>query len=259
MNRLTDNDKNYGPLTIARCEWAKAFFIYLSSGGDDEDEEGYRNHIRLQAFNWAIRLALPNLIRPLRGRYQNHPREYGFKFMEGDSFTVLCGVQDGFGCGLPDGVKEKRFHWFLPWMMWRHIRTSVYDTKGEHFATEDKNVHSLDWMKIRDRVPKEEFWFEDYDGEIIKATTHIEEREWLRGESWCSFLSVFFRPKIHRTLDIRFSRGSWKGGTIGHGIDMLPGELHESAFKRYCDKDHRSKSGTYRIKFLGEQKEVAHA
>lgn len=42
------------------------------------------------------------------------------------------------------------------------------------------------------------------------------------------------------TLDLEFSsevgrrKGSWKGGTLGHGIEMLPGELHEAAFRRYC-------------------------
>jgi hypothetical protein len=50
-------------------------------------------------------------------------------------------------------------------------------------------------------------------------------------------------------LDIRFSeetgrrKGSWKGGTLGHGIDMLPGELHEAAFRRYC--------ATHEMEFVG--------
>lgn len=29
-------------------------------------------------------------------------------------------------------------------------------------------------------------------------------------------------------------KGSWKGGTIGHSIEMPPGELHADAFRRYC-------------------------
>ena len=41
-----------------------------------------------------------------------------------------------------------------------------------------------------------------------------------------------------------------KGGTVGHSIDMLPGELHEAAFRRYCEKEHRAKGRRYRIKFL---------
>ncbi len=84
------------------------------------------------------------------------------------------------------------------------------------------------------------FGFSDYDGEALTAVTRIEEREWQRGVRWCRFLSLFWPAKIRRSLDIQFSgetgkrKGSWKGGTIGHSIDMLPGELHEAAFGRYC-------------------------
>jgi hypothetical protein len=48
------------------------------------------------------------------------------------------------------------------------------------------------------------------------------------------------RNTVRRSLDLQFSaevgkrKGSWKGGTIGHSIDMMPGELHEAAFRRYC-------------------------
>jgi len=32
---------------------------------------------------------------------------------------------------------------------------------------------------------------------------------------------------------------------------MEPGELHEAAFRRYCDQEHRSKYSRYRITFVG--------
>jgi hypothetical protein len=84
--------------------------------------------------------------------------------------------------------------------------------------------------------------FNDFDGEVITATTHIEEREWRFGTGWFAWLSLFRRPRIIRSLDIRFSaevgprKGSWKGGTMGHSIEMLPGELHRGAFQRYAAK-----------------------
>lgn len=71
------------------------------------------------------------------------------------------------------------------------------------------------------------------------------------------WLSWFRQPKIRRVLDISFSnetgpeKGSWKGGVMGDGIDMLPGELHEAAFRRYCEQEHRSKYRSYRVTFLG--------
>ena len=101
------------------------------------------------------------------------------------------------------------------------------------------------------------FQFEDYDGEIITATSLIEERQWEFGEGYFKWLSWFRKPKIIRSLDLQFSeevgpeKGSWKGGTVGHGIDMLPGEMHEQAFRRYCDKEHSSKSGKFKLKYIG--------
>lgn len=106
-------------------------------------------------------------------------------------------------------------------------------------------------------VPKAIFEFEDYDGKRIKATTHIAEWEWKFGEGSFKWLSIFRKPKIRRSLDIQFSeevgpeKGSWKGGTIGHSIDMTEGELHESAFRRYCEQEHNSKHRQYKIKFVG--------
>jgi len=82
--------------------------------------------------------------------------------------------------------------------------------------------------------------FRDFDGEELTATTHISEHEWHFGEGQFKWLSLFRRPKISRSLDISFSgetgrrKGSWKGGTTGHSIEMLPGELHYAAFQRYC-------------------------
>ena len=85
--------------------------------------------------------------------------------------------------------------------------------------------------------------FDDFDGERIECTTMIEEREWLRGAKWTEWLSLFYPPKVRRSLELEFSKetgsrkGSWKGGTMGHSIDLEPGELHESGFRRYCAKN----------------------
>ena len=40
-------------------------------------------------------------------------------------------------------------------------------------------------------------------------------------------------------------------GLMGTGIDMLPGELHEAAFRRFCEQDIHNKYGPSRVKFLG--------
>ena len=285
--RYSDNDLVFGPLTVCRNRWHN-FEVEVTSGGGDDDGDGgeFQNALFIHAFNWTIRLYLPNLIRPFRqwvqcdwdretvarlgrnGYWKYWPRDYGFQLYEGDSFSINYGINQGFQ-DLPNGVKEARKHWFLPWMQWRKVRHSLYDLSGKLFwsepdtnrmTSEQRRSGRNEWYKKKDECPKLELWFEDYDGELIKATCHIEEREWRRGEKWCSWMSVFFKRKIRRDLELWFSaevgpeKGSWKGGTIGHSIEMMPGELHESAFRRYCEKDHERKGRTYRLKFLGRQK-----
>ena len=57
MNRLTDNDKNLGPLTIAR--WKGKISAILGSSGEDEAVYSY---LQLIAFGWVAQLKLPYII-----------------------------------------------------------------------------------------------------------------------------------------------------------------------------------------------------
>jgi len=250
--RWSDDDRYFGPFTYVRGGFCPLGVILCS--GDDEDYPGCS--LRMSGFGHTLIVALPRIIRPWRnwvdtskrewssksgGFWDVHRREYGFSVFE-DHLDVCFGPQTG------DSSTEKRWGCFLPWTQWRHIRHSFYGVKGEHIATlPDTGQSYLDdpgrWDRerlIEKSVPTVVFSFADYDGEELTATTKIEEREWRRGEGWFKWLSWFYRPKISRSLDIRFSgevgkrKGSWKGGTIGHAIEMRPNELHEAAFRRYC-------------------------
>ena len=128
----------------------------------------------------------------------------------------------------------------MPWANWRHVRHTLYGLDGNHVWAQ---LEGLPWEESRERqdsCPSVTFEFDDFDGERIRATTKIEEREWRFGTGWFKWLSIFRRPMIRRTLDIDFSaqtgrrKGSWKGGTLGHGINMLPREAPVEAFQRYC-------------------------
>lgn len=269
--RLTDDDRQWGPITYGRTKW-KPLRLVVSSGGDDDDGQT-RNGLTGYAFGWVFRISLPNLIQPWRikhqadwdaatiarlGRnwwYETHPREFGFCLCEGH-LSIYYGAQTN------DGRTTKQWGWFLPWTQWRHVRTSFYDHAGAHFWTEPKRGRRSgielinEQMRSKELCPAWVFEFDDYDGQRITATATIEEREWRFGERWCSWLSIFRKPKIRRSLDLQFSsevgpeKGSWKGGTIGHGLDLLPGELHEAAFRRYCDMEHKRKGRCYRLKFV---------
>lgn len=222
------------------------FKLVLSSGAGD-DYPGCK--LTVAFWRWLIVFNLPPIIKPdvfkVRGQYNYDElieRRYGVYLFE-NHFNICYGRGDANHHRKEFG-EEQRWSCFLPWNEWRHVRHSLYGLDGEHIFSQfdkDKIPNRYDAFRAEEeKTPKRVFKFLDYDGEEIEATTYIEEREWHRGEKWCKWLSLFFKPMIRRSLDVQFNKetgprkGSWKGGTIGHGIDMDPGELHESAFRRYC-------------------------
>lgn len=273
--RWGDNDHYFGPITWHPGDYKRWSIVLVSAGDEDR-----KCHLRISMWRYTLITVLPNIIKPHRekvypqswdaetvkrlGRnwyWSVDQRQYGFGLYDGH-FNLYYGRTGGPSM---DSRVEQRWSCFLPWTQWRHVRHSYFDLNGEHFATlpDTGKSYRLDpdrWEReraIADSVPTAAFAFEDFDGERLIATTRIEEREWRFGTGYFKWLSLFRRPKIRRSLDLRFSgetgteKGSWKGGTIGTGIDMLPGELHEAAFRRYCDQEHSAKGRSYRIKFVG--------
>ncbi|WP_245462939.1 hypothetical protein [Mesorhizobium sp. M7D.F.Ca.US.005.01.1.1] len=227
-------------------------------------EEEYPGcNLRVSAFGRTLIIELPTIIKPYhekveakswdaatierlgRDWYWNiDRRQYGFTYSEGH-LNIYLGRQTN------DSSTTQDWGMFLPWTQWRHVRHSFYGLQGEHLFDEPQGgmakLGGDEWRARWDAqqareasVPTAQFAFKDFDGEDLTATTKIEEREWKFGTGRFKWLSLFRKPKIRRSLDLDFSgetgerKGSWKGGTMGHSIDMLPGELHESAFRRYC-------------------------
>lgn len=254
MNRITwagsDKDRFFGPFTISNDASYPQWGAVATSADDDDRPANARIHLR----NLTVLFPLPAwLIKPHRekvtfrylsendrqrlGRdwyWQVDERAFGFTATEG-ALHLKYGRQSD------DSSTERSKCYFLPWKQWRHVRHSFYDMDGDLFA----HVPDRDWdarEKLETACPTLKFRFADFDGEEITATTRIEEREWRFGEGKFKWLSLFRRPMIKRSLDLRFSaevghrKGSWKGGTIGHSIEMRPGELHEAAFRRYCQE-----------------------
>lgn len=276
--RYSGNDKHFGPFTFSKHKdggWRPLGFM-LDSGGRDEERDNQGCHLKLHGFGYTLIVELPKIIADYKvkhiahswsaetvaamGRnyyYEVFPREFGFTVSDG-SLHVHYGPQTH------DSVTTKSKVFFLPWKQWRFVRRSLYDLHGRHFWTEPtgRQVPMREaWdeqERMRQAVPKAVFEFDDYDGKRIKATTHIEEMVWKFGEGWFKWLSLFRRPMVRRRLEIQFSeevgpeKGSWKGGTVGHSIDLLPRELHEDAFKRYCQQEHRAKYGNFRITYVGK-------
>lgn len=247
------NDRQWGPFLYSKNGTFKQAACILESG-DGEDYKGCT--LRLTGFGHTFIVALPPIVKPevtrVRATYwdeetikklgkdwyeETHERRYGFTSHEG-SFQLY------YGAGNDDCSRNRRMSWSLPWRQWRHVRHSMYDTHGrllwDSNGADSNDVR--DWVQASESCPAMTFVFEDFDGEVIEARTYIEEREWRFGKGWFKWLSFFRRPLVARSLKIEFSsevggeKGSWKGGIMGHSIEMEEGEMHEAAFKRYCEK-----------------------
>jgi hypothetical protein len=253
----SDHDHRFGPFTYARERRYRQFGAVITSG-KGEDDDGWQNgcYIRFHAFRHSLLIGLPQIIKPARrwvdtsrhtwasergGYWEVWPRDFGIIFTDG-------AVHVHRGQRTHDSTTDRTKVYFLPWRSWRHIRRSFYDLEGRHVATLPQmkggyleNPHRWEVERAIEAVcPTASFDFADFDGERLSAVTKIDEREWRLGEGRFKWLSLFAPRKVHRSLDIRFSgetgrrKGSWKGGTVGHSIEMLPGELHEASFQRYC-------------------------
>lgn len=254
--RWGDNDRYFGPFTFAFREKWKPFAILLSSG----DDEYPGSYLRVSAFGNTMIVGLPQLLKPYvgwkdlshydwatpgqdgrKGYTEIDEREYGFTLSDGH-LSVKLGRQT------MDSSTTQDWGCFLPWTQWRGVQDRLYDDKGALWATNTKQAKETwhdnwsRWYEVRKDCPKVRFEFADFDGENGFATTFIEEHDSRLGTGWFKWLGLFKR-RSYRGLDIAFSietgerKGSWKGGTVGHSIRMLPGELHETAFRRYCDEN----------------------
>lgn len=263
-----DRDRYLGPFTFTPRGKTSGGQIGLELGsGDGDDYPGCR--LRIEAWWFTLHVQLPAIIKPWRewveitteptrsqmiasgrkpGYWDMHEREYGFFLFEG-------AIHFHYGPLTHDSRTTKSKVWFYPWREHNQVRHSLYDLEGKHFATlPDWGLRNPHGWTVRNAIeavcPVQRYDFRDFDGEIITATCKIEEREWRRGKGIFRLLFLG-RNKVRRSLDLQFSaevgrrKESWKGGTIGHSIDMLPGELHQSAFERYCQQQG--------LTFLGER------
>lgn len=255
--RWSDHDHRFGPFIYARDSKShRPISVMLDSGGRSDWPAICT--LRIRGFGHTFIVTLPRIIKPWRewvdlsnqewakadavtgkkGYWDEHPQEYGFSLCDGH-------LSINFGAQTMDSSTTRDWGCFLPWTQWRHVRTSIYDQTGAHYWTEPKGqfLESWDDRKAAEKHCEIAFGFADYDGEDLIAYTTIQEWEWHFGVGWFKWLSWFVPRKVCRSLDIRFSgetgdrKGSWKGGTVGHSINMLPGEMHEAAFRRYCTEN----------------------
>ena len=261
-------------------EYAKSdywsFAFSLSNPGEYYEKGDYRTnycnlHFALFGHSWWFRI--PELFKPRKkwvdtskyewstnpkgGYWEYIKREYGI-YMAEDAIHIRYGIQPGCWSSRD---KKNSDHSKVLWIPWKHM---TY--QHEKFFTPDWHFYDIVHPKnrrgalnfemerqVRDNVPKIKFKFNDYDGEEIIATCYISQRVWRRGTSWCKWIGYIRKPLERYYLDIEFSKevgyekGSWKGGTVGHSIEIGYLENPLEAFKRYgsaedCYKNHGRKN-----------------
>lgn len=249
-----ENDHKWGPFLYAKGKSA-GHAIVVSSGDGDE----YRGaRLRLSVGGHTFLLALPAVLVPPHRRkvFPNWDaemvarlgRNWYWDTTEREFGVSLCHglLMFRYGRQTHDSSTEKSAGFFLPWTQWRHVRHSFYSADGTLLRSFVDGVDRSwdDEYAFQKSIPTVDFKFDDFDGERIVAKTKIEEREWRFGTGWFKWLSWFRPAKIKRSLDLEFTaevgrrKGSWKGGTLGHGIEMKPGETVEETFRRYCDENN---------------------
>lgn len=211
---------------------------------------------------------LPQIVKPYRkwtkfsipdtkheGYWDEHPREYGFSLNDNHLHVSL-------GAQTHDSTTTKDWGCFLPWREWRVVAERVFNPDGSLVG---ELRGKRDWQartNLIDKAERSKFAIIDHDGERIGVETYAEEWDRRLGVGWFRWLGYLVPMQTRRSLDIRFKaevgpeKGSWKGGMTGHSIEMLPGETQESAMRRYCDQEQRSKYRKYRITFADVRNEA---
>ncbi len=149
---------------------------------------------------------------------------WGFTLVDGDSIHL--------------NWREKTKIVRLPWA-WEFYRRSFWleddewahdiHQKGKHMPWEERNALDL-WSYT---YP---YTYTLRSGEVQhrKATVTLEESECR--QRWLLWTPLFAR--VRRSIRVEFDgevgegTGSWKGGTIGCGYDLLPGEAPEACLRR---------------------------
>lgn len=229
--------------------------ISLESGDGVDESKGCC--LRLTWRRRSLIFELPPLIRPWRCPKSGevYAREYGIAYTDEMLF---------FRYGAQSNWASDRKVWCcpLPWD-WQRFRKVLHDLEMNPVWEWHDQLPIGDvplalsfpdkcdlYQAAIDSCPHRTFRFYDFDGEPTEARTHAESSEWRRGTRGFGWLRFITQPEIFFELKIEYSKpvGPRKHqgkGTLGHGIELFPGELHEAAFRRYCEANN--------MKFIGEK------
>jgi hypothetical protein len=153
-----------------------------------------------------------------------------------ESYGFSLDTDGGSAIHLNWGARCKIIH--LPWE-WHQVRHEVQRADGSWTAYRpDYGSWENDWQPVDDGRHKEthDYCYMLADGSVqeVKATIYVERRtlRW-RGLRWAPF-----PRRVVYAIDVAFSgevgerAGSWKGGCVGCGYVMRPGETGLDTLRR---------------------------
>lgn len=228
-----DNDYIFGPVIFARDKH-QGFHIGISSRCPN-----YSNgaSFRLSVFSVTVIVMLPDwLIRPSNGEYEIIENEFSINFRQG-WFHFNHGKQTH--CSSTNDSSA----WEVPFLNWRFDSTEYLNFEQKLIKKFPRGTPFDVTRNFEESLPKMVFIFSDFDGEVIEAAARIVRQKWKFGLRKFAWLSWFRRAKVSTSMNLKFSReigkekGSWKGGTIGHSIEIFENENMEQAFRRYSNQN----------------------
>ena len=138
----------------------------------------------------------------------------------------------------------------------RRFNKIIYYVNDEKYIEVDDSHYKFPLTSIiSNNIPKKEYLIRDYDGVELKASVYTYEMEHTWQGLLC-WMNIFSSPSLVRRMQIDYSdevgpeKGTWKGGTLGQSFPIELTDTLDIAFKKFCQKEHRSKNGRYRITLI---------
>lgn len=210
-------------------------------------------NIRIGSRYWYWKI--PEIFKPKKewldsskGGYWNYiTKRYGVAILD-EYVHTYYGIQPGCW-GSKDKANSDHTKLFgIPWKQMDFVYYNYWTPSWELYNTiNSKKNGRLDFNSIRssqENVPKIKFKFNDFDGEERIAICYIDERRYDCGTGWFKWLKYFKKPLIRYSLNLNFDKEvgyekrSWKGGVMGHSIEIKFKESPLEAFKRYGSSEN---------------------
>lgn len=175
-------------------------------------------------------------------------REYGISIVKEEGYFHLTWDYCSNLMNNITGHKSKSIWLWFFWKQCNRTKQELLNLDGSLYKdiTDIKGTDTSDRYDIIKAYEKAQpyylFDILDYDKEKIQVVARLERNTYSYGNGkFTRWLMKFFKKPIVRTyLELEFlkevgsRKGSWKGGTTGHAVEVLINENPIEAFKRYC-------------------------